>query len=73
MILLRRRNTVTPEMRAELARKLADAPTPEQVMEGLNRVTEAVIRLAETSVGARRPSEFWVDQVHDAVWDGGQA
>lgn len=49
-----RRRTVTPAMRAEFARMIAEAPTQEQVIAGLQRVTESLIRLGDASVIAAR-------------------
>lgn len=57
MQLLCRRRTVTPEMRAEFARMMAAAPTHEQVMAGIWRVTNAAIGLAYRAPQQRRYAE----------------
>lgn len=65
-----RRHTVTPEMRAAFARQMAEAPTHDAVMAGLDRVTRSVIRLAVMAPQKRRYAESGA--AHELELYGGQ-
>lgn len=55
--MFRRRRTVTPEMRAAFARQMAEAPSHEAVMAGLNRVSSSLMPLAAVAPQKRRYAE----------------
>jgi ferric-dicitrate binding protein FerR (iron transport regulator) len=66
----RRRQTVTPEMRAALARQMAEAPSHEQVMAGLERVSRSLLRMAAAAPQKRRYAESGA--AHELEFYGGE-